>query len=120
MKALAEDFDGVATRLAAGPYAEPALVPAIRPAEGPLPGPPLLTVDGPGAAFAPAAGSAAPWLWVVRTRVGDRWESACLPGRLRAYTPLAAVEEILVSAVARDGREGPAARLPMAAKSGAP
>jgi 8-amino-7-oxononanoate synthase len=31
MKSLAEDFDGVATKLAAGPYAEPALVPAIRP-----------------------------------------------------------------------------------------
>jgi uncharacterized lipoprotein YddW (UPF0748 family) len=120
MKALAEDFDGVATRLAAGPYAEPALVPAIRPAEGPLPGTPSLAVDGPGAAFAPAAGSAAPWLWVVQTRVGDRWESACLPGRLRAYTPPAAVEEILISAVARDGREGPTARLLLAAGSGAP
>ena len=120
MKALAEDFDGVATRLAAGPYAEPALVPAIRPAEGPLPGPPSLVAAGRRVAFEPVAGAAVPWLWVVRTRAGDRWESACLPGRLREYATPAEVDEILVSGVARDGREGPPARLPGPAGTGAP
>jgi uncharacterized lipoprotein YddW (UPF0748 family) len=120
MKALAEDFDGVATQLAAGPYAEPALVPAIRPAEGPLPGTPRLEADGRGVAFTPPAGAVEPWLWVVRWRTGDRWQSACLPGHMRRHDPPAAADEILVSAVARDGREGLAGRLPTATGSGAP
>ena len=120
IKALAEDFDGVATKLAAGPYAEPALVPAIRPAEGPPPAAAQLAADGEGVAFTPAADTAEPWLWVVRSRTGDRWRAACLPGHLRRHEPPAEADEILVSVVARDGREGPPARLPVAAGAGAP
>ena len=61
MKALAEDFDGVATKLAAGPYAEPALVPAVRPADGPVPDAPRVRRDDAGVAFEAAA---SPWRWV--------------------------------------------------------
>lgn len=112
MKALAEDFDGVAAKLAAGPYAEPALVPAVRPADGPPPDAPRATRDAGGVAFAAAA---SPWQWVVRTRAGDRWRVVILPGAARRFDVAGPLDEAFVSAVARDGREGPAARVAAAA-----
>ena len=113
MKSLAEDFDGVATKLAAGPYAEPALVPAIRPPQGPLPTAPTVSRDDHGVAFAPA-GSESAWLWVVRTRRGDSWHTEVLPGRLRRHDLAVPADEVAVSTVARDGREGAVARLDVA------
>jgi len=110
MKALAEDFDGVATMLASGPYAEPALVPAVRPPQGPLPGPPQVTSDDRGVAFAPA-GNESTWLWLVRSRRGDDWQTAVLPGRMRRADIAPAADEIVVSEVARDGREGTVTRI---------
>jgi uncharacterized lipoprotein YddW (UPF0748 family) len=110
MKSLAEDFDGVATRLRSGPYAEPALVPAIRAAAGDPPPPPRVTADAQGVAFALPAGTQ-PWLWVVRTRIGDEWRTACLPGHAQRHAIASGVKEVAVSAVVRDGREGPATRI---------
>jgi uncharacterized lipoprotein YddW (UPF0748 family) len=108
MKALADDFDGVATKLAAGPYAEPALVPAVRSAEGPPPEPPRASRDASGVVMEAAE---SPWKWVVRMRSGDRWQTAIVPGAARRHDLAGIVDEVLVSAVARDGREGPAARV---------
>lgn len=117
MKALADDFDGVATKLAAGPYAEPALVPAIRPPHGPLPVAPALSRDSTGVAFALPPGDHAPACrWVVRSRSGDIWRTEILPGRAERLELAADVDEVAVSAVARDGREGPVARLPTASR----
>ncbi len=117
MKALAEDFDGVATKLAAGPYAEPALVPALRPPHGPLPAAPVVSRDAAGVAFAlPPGDSAAAWLWVVKSRSGGTWRTAVMPGRTTRLDLAAGVAEVAVSAVARDGREGPATRLATAAR----
>lgn len=110
IKALAEDFDGVATKLAAGPYAESALVPAIRPPQGPLPPAPQVASGTGSIQFEPPAGAAV-WLWVVRTRHGEQWRTAILPGQSRRYEHLDLGDEQAVSAVARDGRIGPAARL---------
>ncbi len=110
MKSLAEDFDGVATKLAAGPYAEPALVPAIRPQQGPPPSGPTLTRDGRGVAFAPSDGEAA-WLWVVRSRRGNQWRVEVLPGRAERHDIAPTTDEVAVSVVARDGREGAVTRL---------
>ena len=114
MKALAEDFDGVATKLAAGPYAEPALVPVIRPPQGPLPPAPRVTDADGGIRFEPSAEEAV-WLWVVRIRRGEQWLTAILPGQTRRYEPDQPVDELTVAAVARDGRMGPATRLGTAA-----
>jgi uncharacterized lipoprotein YddW (UPF0748 family) len=108
MKALAEDFDGVATQLAHGLYAEPAVVPAIRPAEGPLPGPPRVVAGPDTVTFEPATGEKV-WLWVLRCRVGNTWTTRILPRSSNRYEPVAGVEEIAISVVARDGREGPTA-----------
>jgi len=110
MKALAEDVDGLATKLAAGPYAEPAVVPAIRPAAGPLPSRPTATIADARLSFALPEGELA-WLWAIRSRRGDQWQTAILPGRSTEHPLAAGVEEVAVSVVARDGREGPACRL---------
>jgi len=110
MKALANDVDGVATKLAAGPYAAPALVPAIRPPRGAPPAAPTLSRDAAGVVFAPAAG-ATPWLWVVRVDGGAGWRAAVLPGHVRRHDVAADARQIVVSAVGRDGREGTVARL---------
>jgi uncharacterized lipoprotein YddW (UPF0748 family) len=112
MKSLAEDFDGVATKLAAGPYAEPALVPAVRPPHGPPALAPVVSRDPAGVAFAlPPGDSGAAWLWVVKSRSGGTWRTAVVPGRTTRFDLAAGVDEVAVSAVVRDGREGPAARL---------
>ena len=117
MKALADDFDGVATKLAAGPYAEPAIVPAVRPPHGPLPTAPVVSRDATGVAFAlPPGESDAAWLWVVKSRSGGTWRTAIVPGRASRFDLGAEVDEVAVSAVVRDGREGPAARLATAAR----
>jgi hypothetical protein len=62
--------------------------------------------------LAPAPGERAPWQWVVRARQGGVWRVAVLPGAQGRYLPpgFSAVDEALVSAVDRTGREGPAAR----------
>jgi uncharacterized lipoprotein YddW (UPF0748 family) len=114
MKALADDVDGVATKLATGPYAEPAVVPAIRPPHGTLPAAPAVSRDAAGVAWALPPGDWEPaWLWVVQTRHGATWRTAVLPGRRQRHDLDATVDEVVVSAVARDGREGPATRLAM-------
>jgi uncharacterized lipoprotein YddW (UPF0748 family) len=112
MKALADDCDGVATKLAAGPYAESALVPAIRPPHGPLPAVPVVARDTAGVSFSlPPGDTERAWLWVVRTRSGDAWHTAIVPGGAGRRDLAGDVDEVRVAAVARDGREGPAARL---------
>ena len=111
MKALADDVDGVATKLAAGPYAEPALVPAIRPPHGPLAAAPAVARDAGGVTFAPADATA-PWLWVVRTRSGTTWRTVVVPGHFRYHGIDGAFDEVAVAAITRDGREGAVGRLP--------
>ena len=115
MKALADNFDGVATKLAEGPYAEPAIVPAVRPPHGPLPAPPVVSRDAAGLAFAlPLGESDAAWLWVVKSRSGGIWRTAIVPGRTSRFdlgAEVDEVDEVAVSAVVRDGREGAVTRL---------
>jgi hypothetical protein len=51
----------------------------------------------------------------VRTRRGDSWHTEVLPGRLRRHDLAVPADEVAVSTVARDGREGAVARLDVAA-----
>jgi uncharacterized lipoprotein YddW (UPF0748 family) len=116
MKALTNDQGGVATALGAGAYARPALVPATPWLPGRAPGAPSVALVGgsaPAALIAPAAGEAAPWLWMVRARSGGTWHTAVLPGTQARYTPPGgrAPDEVLVFGVDRTGREGATARI---------
>ncbi len=112
--ALAQDRDQLATRLRAGPYAQPALVPAFTPAgldaAAHTPAAPLL-LQAPGGA---AAGS---WLvvaqpgapvhqWAIWRRVAGRWQFAVQPAAQRALA-VAGAEQVVVSAVSRLGLESP-------------
>jgi uncharacterized lipoprotein YddW (UPF0748 family) len=107
MKVFLENPDRLNERLAAGPYAQPALVPAttwlgsgtpvapslaVRPDES---GRPMLEIL-PGAKPAVPIGvggtstvSANPWLWLVQTRTDDGWTTEIVPATVRSR-PLAA------------------------------
>ena len=119
MKALLRDQGGVSTALAAGAYAEPALVPESPWIPGRAPGAPRVRVLADGAVeLAPAGGEAAPWLWVVRRRRGATWMPEIVWGRTTRVPNVSgsagvggAAQEIVVSGVDRAGREGPATRV---------
>jgi uncharacterized lipoprotein YddW (UPF0748 family) len=110
--ALMQDRDGIATRLAAGPYAQPALPPATPwlPAArlGP-PAPPALSVDARGLRWqtppASADGVAPAWRWAVWKQRGGQWRFA-VQARAMTQTPIESqTEAVVVSAVDRIGRE---------------
>ena len=110
--ALAQDRDGLATRLRAGPYAEAALAPAFVPA-GTAPPPPATPQLQPGRTAAldalwlrPGPGGAAPWLWAVWRRIGGQWRFATQPAS-RADVAWQGADRVVVSAVSRLGLEGP-------------
>jgi uncharacterized lipoprotein YddW (UPF0748 family) len=114
MKALMRDYDGVATKLKASAYAEPALIPESR----------WLGDETPAAleAKAKATGdgiavemelpdSQSPWQWVIQAHIGDDWHTTIVPGGKKRHVidvpPEAAVGQVFVSAVTRLGRQGP-------------
>lgn len=116
MKPLLTDQGGVATGLARGVYATPALVPASPWIPGRAPGRPVVTLAGDGVTLAAPTGEARPWQWIVRARAGARWHVAVLPGdslrwRLPAGEPLPALDEALVFAVDRTGRASDTTRV---------
>jgi uncharacterized lipoprotein YddW (UPF0748 family) len=121
MKALLRNQGGVTDALAAGAYAEPALVPASPWMPGRAPAAPRVALRRSGAAGASvdvAPGDAEPvrW-WLVRARYGPTWTTDVFSGALRSVTlrPPAtrgAPDEVRVSAVDRAGREGRAASAP--------
>ncbi|MCC7476118.1 MAG: hypothetical protein IT425_12040, partial [Pirellulales bacterium] len=115
MKAFTHDFGGINGKLKAGPYAEPALVPES----------PWLGKDTPQKPAVNATGTPdgiqlrmklatdqSPWQWVVRTQHANGWKTTILPGETEEYhckmgdgtLPIS----VVVSAVTRLGREGPA------------
>jgi hypothetical protein len=109
--ALAQDRDGLATRLAAGPYAQAALVPAfLPPGDTPSwPGPPQwqagrhAAADGDGWRLAPAPG-APPALWAIWRRQLGQWRFAVQPASQPALARQGA-DRVVVSAVTRQGLE---------------
>ena len=138
MTAFLGENDSLATRLATGLYAEPALVPAtpwlgaatpatpvlrLRPPSPFVLLPPLDTLmrsDGAtvASAIAPVvvllepARKSEPALWTVRALgAGALWTTMVLPGSAREVTLPAATSEVLVTVVGRTGLESAAARL---------
>lgn len=115
MVALAQNRQGIATRLAAATYAEPALVPAtpwLELAAAPMPQ--LVTRGAPGVNFVDVkfdAGSEASVLAIWR-RYGREWRFATQPEAqpvidLAADASLGEISEVVVSLVNRAGEEGP-------------
>jgi uncharacterized lipoprotein YddW (UPF0748 family) len=107
MKVFLENPDALNERLAAGPYAQPALVPATTWLSAGTPAAPSLSVrdDEAGRAMLeilPSAQppvrigvggtstvSATPWLWLVQTRTDAGWTTEIVPAAVRSR-PLAA------------------------------
>jgi hypothetical protein len=131
MKALMRNYDGIADRLKAGPYAEPALVPESSwLGDETLPRPEVeARPDGTSVAIEmklPSAGSGdphttsnAPWQWIVHVQTESGWHTAIVPGRKTSHVvrlaDVADAKQVVVSAVTRLSREGPSARIPIVA-----
>jgi len=117
MKALMQNYDGIADKLKAGAYAAPALVPESRWLGRQKLPKPEVTAHSNRRGFTvemKLPGEKQPWQWLVRLRIGDKWKSAVVPGHEKHYVvPLEEsdrVKAVTVSAVTRLGRVGPTAR----------
>ena len=129
MKVFLENRDSIATYLARGAYAEPALVPATPWLDSIAPRRPTAAarVDsatgGLEVRMLPG-GKEDVWRWVVRSRANGTWRTHVLPGWQRSHAltfdSLAPrPDEVLVSGVDRLGNESRVARvkLPMSGAS---
>jgi uncharacterized lipoprotein YddW (UPF0748 family) len=116
MKAFFDNRDGLNDKLAAGVYAEPALVPASPWLGDETPGRPEVVASRQGnrVVVEMKLPGEAPWLWVVRVRIGDEWSTAIVPGRKSRHEvdveASDAPVDAIVAAVTRLGREGPPGR----------
>ncbi len=118
MQALMRSPDRFRDLLAAGPYAEQALVPTTPWLGNSVPGTPSLRVEKfPNALMVrmePPDGEEVR-SWVIRSRTGDRWDVDILPGEQKEFTlsgggSSSHPDLITVSAVDRLGNKGYAAR----------
>jgi uncharacterized lipoprotein YddW (UPF0748 family) len=113
MAALMQDRDGIASKLMAGAYAQPALVPATPWLDAAAVGAPGLAAApaAPGARLSlrPAAGGEAARRWAVWRRSGGQWRFAVLAAHERSLE-VAGADRVVVHGVDRLGRLGPAAR----------
>jgi uncharacterized lipoprotein YddW (UPF0748 family) len=115
-KVFLEDRDSVATRLARGPYARPALVPPSPWMLVPSHDAPRVEVrTGPGAAartrtlrVTPPAGRLTPRWWLVQVRTTDgEWQSALHPASAASIPLPASADRVAVRAVDRAAVLGP-------------
>ncbi|HVZ48813.1 MAG TPA: family 10 glycosylhydrolase [Gemmatimonadaceae bacterium] len=115
MRAIAEDHDGVATALAAGPYRRRALVPAMPWKGADVPRTPAIALaesrSGPVLTIARHPSDDVRW-WAVQVRTSDVWHTYVLDGA-RSQVPLAALsaegtkpEIIALAPVGRTGVGG--------------
>lgn len=111
---LTDNPAGVMTALMAGPYAKPALRPASTWLDNTPPPTPLVTVGQP-TGTPPRrtitlgqnpTDEKAVW-WCVNTFNGTTWDLKILPGSTTTYQLPANTQEFAVSAVDRNGNEGP-------------
>ncbi len=106
MVALMQDRDGIASKLQAGAYAQPALVPATPWLAAPTAAAPSLQAQ-PGRArlaLQPGAGEPAQ-RWAVWRRLAGVWRFAVLPAGERSVD-VAGADLVVVSAIDRVGRVG--------------
>ncbi|MEM8863956.1 MAG: family 10 glycosylhydrolase [Planctomycetota bacterium] len=116
MKALAENRDGIADRLRAGPYAKPALPPAydLLAAQGNPPKKPEATLSRSTLRIRPAEGQSTQLL-AIQVYAGGSWIDFIVPGQTEKFDLSAALadgaewERVAVRAIDRLGRESPAA-----------
>jgi uncharacterized lipoprotein YddW (UPF0748 family) len=115
-KALMQSPDSLSEKLARSVYRTPALVPLSAWMEGPAPPRPQVRLS-PGSSTNRATLSMEPGndtpvrVWVVRALYGNRWVVDVVPGT-RTMIELSgpsALREVTVSAVDRNGKEGPMA-----------
>lgn len=112
-KAFLDDRDSVATRLARGPYATPAVVPAapwldVTPHAAPTLVPRRAGAGRLALRVSPGADHPPRW-WLVQRRTPDgQWTSELLDGALREI-PVTAADRVAVRAVDRAGILSPAA-----------
>jgi uncharacterized lipoprotein YddW (UPF0748 family) len=113
MKALMQNYGGVADRLKQGPYAEPAVVPASPWLGKEKPAKPVdaatVNDDQINIKLELSSGGERPWQWVVREQAPNGWKSKIVPGAKRTYTLPATGEgkptAVAVSAISRLGIE---------------
>lgn len=113
IKCIFDNRDGITEKLKSGVYKEPALVPESPWLGDETPAKPEVSaaLNSQGLAVQLKSDDGkSPWLWVVRTRSGDSWTTAIVPGgeskKLIKVADGAKPEEVVVSAVTRLGREG--------------
>lgn len=115
MKALLEDHDSVATRLARGPYAAPALVPASPWQGTAVPRTPAIAVAesraGDMLTIARRVSDDVKW-WLIQTRAGESWTTHIMDGALTQIPMLAfggvgtGPEVLTLTPVGRTGAAG--------------
>jgi hypothetical protein len=115
MRSLMYGRDGLPEKLAAGPYAERALVPASTWLDSIPPAAPIVRAGrdaGTGASTLSLQpqGAEATWLWVIRAHMGSDWSTEVVPGLQRflmlpRYPGGTEPDAVSVSAVDRNGNE---------------
>jgi uncharacterized lipoprotein YddW (UPF0748 family) len=107
MKCLMQDRDGLATKLANGVYAEPALIPASPWLEQYFPAKPKLTVEAGGNLSWKPTSIEKVALWVLQTRFDHRWTTRILPGDMRHENLVNPPEVVALTAIDRCGVASP-------------
>ncbi len=119
MKALADNYGGVADALLAGPYAEPAVVPTTPWVAGKTAPPAPPRADWAEASttdlFVKPGDDRPVWVWVVQTFDGEEWRCVVLPGELRTLGVATAAgetpQQVVVTAIDRLGQASSAVTL---------
>ncbi len=118
-KVFLEDRDSLATRLARGAYAEPAVVPAspwlsVTPQDAPTITPRVARSGAIALGLAPSPKAAPRW-WLVQRRASDgTWRSEIVDGAMREITLGASADRVAVRGIDRAGVMGPAVVLSVA------
>jgi hypothetical protein len=108
-RCLMQDHGGLATELANGVYAEPALVPPSSWLENKFPGKPKLKINANGVLnWQPAAFDKIS-AWVLQSKIGNSWETKILPGDTRHESLTGAPEIVALTAIDRCGVASPSA-----------